>query len=285
VCHFGVDIVKNIMVDAATTSRWYFVVSMGRSAGHLALGIGKAAGATLTLIPEEFGGGRLPLRTLVDTLVGAMLKRLAHDRRDGVAVIGEGVVLNVDPQDLRELEEVGRDTYGNVKISDVNLGECLKRAVGKRLATFGIKSAIVAKNIGYELRCADPIPYDMEYARDLGTCASQFLLEGGAGVMISMPQGSFNPIPFAAMLDPATGRIRVRRVDLQGTRYRIARRSMIRLQRDDFDDPHELARIAATAGVTLEEFRRQFAYLVDGEPPPLRLREQPAAAAVDALAR
>ncbi|HEY4490849.1 MAG TPA: 6-phosphofructokinase, partial [Acidobacteriota bacterium] len=52
--HLGVDIVKNLMVDARTTSRWYFVVTMGRKAGHLALGIGKAAGATLTLIPEEF---------------------------------------------------------------------------------------------------------------------------------------------------------------------------------------------------------------------------------------
>jgi len=270
--HFGVDIVKNIMVDAATTSRWYFVVTMGRTAGHLALGIGKAAGATLTLIPEEFGSGKIPLRTLVDTLVGAILKRVAHGRRDGVAVIAEGVVMNIDPQDLREVDDVGRDTYGNVKISEVNLGEILKRAVQQRLREFGIKNAIVAKNIGYELRCADPIPYDMEYARDLGTCAAQFLLEGGAGVMISMPQGSFAPIPFADMLDPATGRMRVRRVDLLAARYRIARRYMIRLRRDDFDDPHELARIAAIAGVSLEEFRHQFAYLVETEPPPLRLR-------------
>src|SRR5512144_3273117 len=53
--HYGVEIVKNLMVDAKTTSRWYFVIAMGRKAGHLALGIGKAAGATLTLIPEEFG--------------------------------------------------------------------------------------------------------------------------------------------------------------------------------------------------------------------------------------
>ena len=52
--HYGVEIVKNLMVDAKTTSRWYFVIAMGRKAGHLALGIGKAAGATLTLISEEF---------------------------------------------------------------------------------------------------------------------------------------------------------------------------------------------------------------------------------------
>src|SRR5688572_26306625 len=43
--HYGAEIVKNLMVDAKTTSRWYFVITMGRKAGHLALGIGKAAGA------------------------------------------------------------------------------------------------------------------------------------------------------------------------------------------------------------------------------------------------
>src|SRR5205085_10122327 len=50
----GVELVNNLMTDAITTQRWYFVVAMGRSAGHLALGIGKSAGATLTVIAEEF---------------------------------------------------------------------------------------------------------------------------------------------------------------------------------------------------------------------------------------
>ena len=52
--HYGAAIVESLMVDATTTSRWYFVVAMGRKAGHLALGIGKAAGVTVTLIGEEF---------------------------------------------------------------------------------------------------------------------------------------------------------------------------------------------------------------------------------------
>src|SRR5574341_672696 len=94
--HIGVEIVKNLMVDAETTSRWYFVIAMGRKAGHLALGIGKAAGATLTLIPEEFGTKRITFKAIVDTLVGAIIKRLALGRRDGVAVIAEGVVLGLD---------------------------------------------------------------------------------------------------------------------------------------------------------------------------------------------
>jgi 6-phosphofructokinase 1 len=266
--HYGAEIVKNLMVDAKTTSRWYFVITMGRKGGHLALGIGKAAGATLTLIPEEFPKP-LRLNTIVDTLVGAIIKRLSYGRRDGVAMIAEGVVLDADPRDLAALHEVERDAHGNLRIAEVNIGEILKAQVATRLKALGVKATLVAKNIGYELRCADPIPYDMEYTRDLGYCAVKFLLAGGNAAMISMQGGHFVPVPFASLLDRETGRARIRLVDTKSTRYAIARRYMIRLRRDDFEDPHELAKFAATIGISIEEFRRQFEYLVGYEPPPL----------------
>ena len=269
--HLGTEIVENLMVDAETTSRWYFCIAMGRKAGHLALGIGQAAGSTLTLIPEEFGTGPISFRAVVDTLVGAILKRLSYGRRDGVAVVAEGVVMGVNPEELAQLKDVERDAHGNVRIAEVDIGEILKRAVQERLKEFGIKTTIVAKNIGYELRCADPIPYDMEYTRDLGYCAAKYLLAGGDGVMISMQGGDFVPVPFADLLDGATGRARVRLVELGSPRYAIARRYMIRLRRDDFEDPHELAKFAATAKLSLQDFRRQFEYLVAMEPPPLHI--------------
>jgi 6-phosphofructokinase 1 len=273
--HIGAEIVKNLMVDAHATSRWYFIITMGRKAGHLALGIGKAAGSTLTLIPEEFGFKNVSFRAIVDTLAAAVIKRLAQGQRHGVAVIAEGVVEGLDPKELSELETVERDQHGNVRIAEIEIGEILKRAVQDRLRQFGIKTTIAAKNIGYELRCADPIPYDMEYARDLGYCAAKYLFSGGNAAMISMQGGQFVPVPFSQMLDPATGRTRVRLVDIHSTRYAIARRYMIRLRRDDFEDPYELARFAATAHLSLEEFRSQFEYLVAYEPPPLELMPKP----------
>jgi len=269
--HYGAEIVKHLMVDAHTTSRWYFVIAMGRKAGHLALGMGKAAGATLTLIPEEFGPGKVKFKALVDTLVGAVIKRLALGQRHGVAVIAEGVVEGIDPADLAQIEEAERDAHGNLRIAEVDIGEILKRGVQERLRQFGVRMTIVAKDIGYELRCADPVPYDVEYARDLGYCAAKYLLSGGAAVMVSLQGGHFVPIPFGQLIDPATGRTRVRYVDIHAARYAIARRYMIRLRRDDFDDAHELARFAAVAHLSLQEFRDQFEYLVEGEPPPLDL--------------
>src|SRR5919106_1145346 len=244
--HYGAEIVKNLMVDAKTTSRWYFVIAMGRKAGHLALGIGKAAGTTLTLISEEFPAP-IRLKTIVDTLAGAIIKRLSEGRRDGVAVIAEGVVLDIAEADLEGLQDVERDSHGHLRIAEVNLGEILKAQVTTRLRGLGIKTTIAAKNIGYELRCADPIPIDMEYTRDLGYCAAKYLIAGGTAAMISMQGGHFVPVPFSEMTDVTTGRSRVRLVNVGSTRYAIARRYMIRLRRDDFEDPHELAKFAATA--------------------------------------
>jgi 6-phosphofructokinase 1 len=264
--HHGVEIVKNLMVDAQTTSRWYFVITMGRKAGHLALGIGKAAGATLTLIPEEFACQRIHIKAVVDTLAGAIMKRLSYGHQDGVAVIAEGLVLDMADEDLAEIKDIEKDDHGNVRIAEVNIGEILKRLVEKRLREFGLKATLVAKNIGYELRCADPIPLDMEYTRDLGYCAANHILTGGNAVMISLEGGHFRPIPFEKMIDRETGRARIRMVDIESTRYAIARRYMIRLSQEDFADPHDLAKFAATAGISSQTFNDEFGYLVENEP-------------------
>ena len=276
--HIGVELVQNLMVDAKTTKRWYFVVAMGRKAGHLALGIGKAAGATLTLIPEEFPEATVPLKRIVDTLVGAVIKRLSDGRQYGVAILAEGLGLSIDPADLSNLGDVERDDHGHVRLAEVDLGDMVKKQVQDRLKALGIRITIASKNIGYELRCADPIPFDMEYTRDLGYCATKYLLSGGSAAMVSIQAGNFVAVPFAEMLDPETGRARVRLVDVRSTRYAVARRYMIRLRRDDFEDADTCARIAAAAGLTVDRLRGEFEYLTQDEPPPLHFETSAAAA-------
>src|SRR5436309_9869832 len=89
--------------------------------------------------------------------------------------------------------------------------------------------------------------------------------------MIWIQRCNFVPVPFGQMIDGKTGRTRIRLVDVASTRYAIARRYMIRLRRDDFEDPHELAKLAATAHIPPEQFRREFEYLMASEPPPLAM--------------
>lgn len=257
--HLGTHAVQIILEDARTTAHWFFVVAMGRKAGHLALGIGKAAGATLTLIPEEFRERPVRLANVADILAGAIIKRLSEGREDGVAVIAEGLAEIMNPDDFAALASVSRDEHGHVELADLDLGRALKEEVLKRLAPYGIAPTIRLKDLGFELRCADPIPFDMEYCRDLGCCAADFLIAGGTGAMVSVVNGTFAPIPFDTILDPATQRTRVRMVDIAAESYRIARRYMIRLDHADFEERERLERCAAVVGLSTDSFRERFA--------------------------
>ncbi len=256
--HVGAEIVKNLMVDARTTTHWYLVVTMGRKAGHLALGIGKAAGATLTIIPEEFRERPVKLQRVIDLLIGAIIKRLEHGRADGVAVLSEGLIEVLDPRDLGGLEHVERDEHGNLRMNEVEVGAVLRRELTKQLHQLGLSTNLVAKNVGYELRCADPIPYDIEYTRDLGYCAAQYLLDGGTSAMVSIQNGRFSPIPFKQMVDSSTGRTKVRMVDIDSQSYQIARQYMIRLTEADVNNRDVLGRYAALASLSPEAFRERF---------------------------
>jgi 6-phosphofructokinase 1 len=260
--HWGVEIVKNIMEDARTTGRWYFVSTMGRSSGHLALGIGKAAGTTLTVIPEEFREEKVPFRKVADILEGAIIKRLSLGKDHGVAILAEGISNKLEMKELDACEEIERDELGRIRLSEIPLGRIFKNIVKKSLDGKGITATIVHKNIGYELRAADPIPYDIEYTRDLGYGAVRFLLSGGTGAMIVFDEGRLRPVSFVEMADPSTGGIRVRLVDVGSETYEVGRKYMIRIEKEDFR-PGTVEGLAKTAKVTVKAFRKRFSYLAD----------------------
>ena len=127
------------------------------------------------------------------------------------------------------------------------------------------KMRIVDKDIGYELRCAPPVSFDLEYTRNLGWAAVDFLMNGVSGAMVSIQGNKSVPISFKDMFDPKTGKISVRTVDKESVFYRIAREYMIRLEHEDFIDPAKLKEIAEAAGITPEEFKKEFFHVVEHE--------------------
>src|SRR5262249_52947109 len=102
--HIGVSIVHNLAEDARTTSRWYLIISMGRAAGHLALGIGKAAAATLTIIPEEFRGRPVLLDEVCDIVIGSIIKRRARRAPYGLVVLAEGLIESICERGLEPMD-------------------------------------------------------------------------------------------------------------------------------------------------------------------------------------
>jgi 6-phosphofructokinase 1 len=272
--HYGVQVSRNLHEDAKTTTRWYLIVSMGRAAGHLALGIGKASAATVTIIAEEFAGKEVSLELICDIIIGSMVKRKAAQGKGyGVAVLAEGLLEEIGEERLKRVmtEHPGKfgnielDAFGHLRLGEIEFGRMVRTTLVGRLAELGLKFDMVDKDLGYELRCADPIPFDAEYTRNLGYGAVKFLLSPEAdqnGVVITFVGGSMVPRPFQEMIDPATKKMRPRLVDVNGETYEVARRYMIRLEKGDFDDPARLEKLAAVVKLTPAQFAERFGYVV-----------------------
>jgi ATP-dependent phosphofructokinase / diphosphate-dependent phosphofructokinase len=263
--HAGVGIVKSLMEDARTTGRWYLGVTMGRPTGHLTLGIGKAASATCTIIPEEFPGDVISLTDIADIVEGSIIKRRAMGKSHGVVLLSEALVERFSPREVAELQDVDRDAQGNIRVTEIDLGRKVKNEVQMRLEQRGIKVTMVDKTIGYELRCAPPIPFDAEYARDLGYAAVDYLLKGGSGALVTIQGGECTPIPFSDVLDP-NGRGRRRAVDVTTESYQVARQYMVRLGPRDFVDSGWVATLAKAAGLGEDAFRDRFGRFATVDP-------------------
>jgi 6-phosphofructokinase 1 len=270
----GVGVLRNLAEDARTTQRWYLIVSMGRAAGHLALGIGKAAAATLTIIPEEFGDRKVTLDEVCDILVGSIIKRLTKGRPHGVVVLAEGLIESIGEKGLQAMidsGEMGRygeikiDPFGHMRLGDIEFGRMIKDCLAKKLHELNLHTTVIDKDLGYEMRCADPIPFDAEYTRDLGYGAIKFLESedaGRFGAIISLVGGHLVPMPFQDLLDPVTKRMTTRRVNIRAEGYKCARRYMLRLKKHDFHDPERLLSLAQVVKMSPEQFRQRFEYLV-----------------------
>ncbi|MFO0801192.1 MAG: diphosphate--fructose-6-phosphate 1-phosphotransferase [Gemmataceae bacterium] len=296
--HYGVQVASNVREDAKTTTRWYLIVCMGRAAGHLALGVGKASAATVTIIAEEFRGKPVTLKLVCDILIGSMIKRKAQGRGYGLAILSEGLLESIGEDGLlaamwdlmpaalvaelkrrskKEQDEalaeylgrfgnVERDAFGHLRLGEIEFGRMVRALLSKRLDVLGLKTTIVDKDLGYELRCADPIPFDAEYTRNLGYGAVKFLLSPESdkyGAIVSFLEGKLVPLKFEDMINPKTQRMRPRLVDVDAENYECARRYMIRLEPADFADGDRLQKLAAVVKLTPEKFREEFGHVVE----------------------
>lgn len=264
----GAELVANLLEDARTTHRWYIVVAMGRTAGHLALGMGLAGGATITIVPEEFK--KTPtVNDICCIIEGAMFKARVWGQDYGVVVIAEGVgdLLKDELKD-NPLAVIEYDEHGHFRMAEVPLCLIIKRTLNLRFKERGEKTQFIDNTIGYELRCSKPVSFDIEYTHKLGCGAVRYLLGmiGSGyrtGALISVQSEKIVPIPFDEILNPETGKTTVRKLDIGSDLYMAARSMMIRLEKEDFENEEVLSEIAKAAKMTVNEFRKKYSNLVD----------------------
>ncbi len=223
----GTKVLDTLIVDARTCNRWFLVTSMGRKAGFLALGLGLASGADITLIPEEFAEKQITAEELAKIVFGTIKRRCQDEKPYGVALMAEGILDTLDPDSSDLLKNCPRDELGRIKYSQIELGDVILPYLKKMSKESGFDLSFYTKNIGYELRCHPPISFDIEYTKFLGYGAVQYLLDGKSGIMITRDFDHLGFEPLAEMLQ-SDGLIKARKVDLSSDLYQVARRFMIR---------------------------------------------------------
>ena len=192
-----------------------------------------------------------------------------------IAVVGptaagkSALALRLAEEDLRRaMPDIEVDEHGHIRLGELNLDGVLADLIKQRFKERGRKITVTPKNIGYELRCAPPLPFDIAYTRDLGYGAIDYLRSlyredrDEIGAMITIEQEQMVPMPFGSFTDPETGRPRVRQVNIRSGTYKVATEYMIRLEGEDLEDAERLEPIAKAAGLTSEAFRERYGYLV-----------------------
>lgn len=225
--HAGTKIVETLREDAKTCRRWFLATTMGRKAGFLALGIGLAAGATSTLIPEEFTGFAPTPEDISTIIFSTIRKRIAMKKNYGVIVLAEGILDCLDTERSAALRQCVRDDMGRIRYSQIELGDVLIPPLKEMLKESKLDVHMITKNIGYELRCCDPVSFDVEYTKFLGYGAVQHILGGNSGIMVTRDFDKLGFLPLESMAG-SDGIIKSRRVDLSSDLYRVSRSFMIR---------------------------------------------------------
>ena len=264
----GTKLAMNLKRDAATGQHWFLVMTMGRKAGHLALGIGRSAVATITLIPEEWAGQKIRLQEVVDILTTSVLMRILDHKHYGVAILAEGILENLAHEDLAALDNVERDEHGHIRLAEVNFLDILKLNLDRELQRIGLQIRLIKHLLGYELRCAPPNAYDVEYTRTLGDAAIDFILQGGTNAIITLQHNQAVPIPYDEMIDPETGRTEIRMVDTSSYRYQASYKTMARLKPEHARDEALFERLAALTNLSRQGFIERYGYLAGMAPRP-----------------
>ena len=237
---------------------------MGRHTGHLALGIGKASAATITIIPEEFKDDQITISDVCDIIEGSIIKRHILGRPDGTVIIAEGIAEKLNMEQLEKDQQINvpRDEYGNVKLADLPLSRIIRDEVEKRFKKINKPMDIVDLTLGYELRSAPPIPFDIDYTRTLGHGAVKFLIsssKNNQSALICLENGQVRSLSFEEIRDKNTNKTSIRKVDINSLYYDVARRYMTRIENDDLKDKKKLTQISKISKLSLKEIKQKFA--------------------------
>ena len=212
----GAHLARTVYEDARTSGNWLVICAMGRTCGSLALGIGEATHCPMTIIPEMFNKTEINLDKVVKLSISAILKRKAMGINYGTIVAAEGLFHEFKAE---EMEAAGvrfsYDDHGHPELGKVSKAVLFNDLLEAEFKKIGLKVKSRPVEIGYDVRCQDPVAYDLTYCTELAMGVYQLFSEGKTGCMVYVDAyGNVSPLYLADLQDPKTGKIPPRVVDI-----------------------------------------------------------------------
>ena len=212
----GAHLARTVYEDARTSGNWLVISAMGRTCGSLALGIGEATHCPMTIIPEMFNKTEICLDKVVKLSISAILKRKVMGINYGTIVAAEGLFHEFKAE---EMEAAGvrfsYDDHGHPELGKVSKAVLFNDLLEAEFKKIGLKVKSRPVEIGYDVRCQDPVAYDLTYCTELAMGVYQLFSEGKTGCMVYVDAyGNVSPLYLADLQDPETGKIPPRVVDI-----------------------------------------------------------------------
>lgn len=220
--HEGVRIAKTIYEDARTSGNWFVVSAMGREAGHLAFGIGAACQFPMIVIPEMFNKVEVTLDRITNLLISAILKRKLTGVEYGTSIVSEGVFHFMNDDEIKNSGiTFTYDDHGHPELGNVSKAHIFNILLQNKLKKIGLKVKSRPVELGYELRCVQPVAYDLLYCSMLGIGVKKLYDEGRTGCMVTADHvGNISPLYLDDVTDEF-GKVKPRLVDMDGEKTKL----------------------------------------------------------------
>jgi len=212
----GVKIGNIMYEDARTTESWMLMSSMGRSAGHLAFGIGTACHFPMIIIPEMFNKTAPTIDKIIQLMVSSIVKRRIRGIHYGVIIISEGVFHILDPEEIKKSGiNLTYDAHGHPELGNISKANVFNTLLQKKLKELNIEVKSRPNDVGYELRCCRPIGFDLTLCTLLGIGVHKLYKEGKSGCIVSADAaGNISPI-YLSDHEDENGKVKPRLVDME----------------------------------------------------------------------
>tara|TARA_R110002012_G_scaffold321944_1_gene552636 strand:+ start:92162 stop:93379 length:1218 start_codon:yes stop_codon:yes gene_type:complete len=211
----GVRIGNTVYEDARTSENWFVMSAMGRSAGHLAFGIASACHFQMMIIPEMFNNTNITFDKITNMIISSIIKCKIKGVEYGVAMVSEGVFHFMDEQEIINCGiNFTFDEHGHPELGNVSKSHIFNYLLRVKLKKIGLDIKSRPVELGYELRCCNPIAFDLTLCTLLGIGVKKLFDQGVSDCIVSAnSKGDITPL-FLKDFEDENGKIPPRLVDI-----------------------------------------------------------------------